>query len=70
MPHRPNNRVRASALRIAESSARSATELKEIGIDLESLRGLETRLRGKVILRGAPGYDVARQEANPAFQTS
>ena len=39
-----------------------------MGIELESLCGLEHQLRGKVILRGTRGYHDARQEANPAFQ--
>jgi FAD/FMN-containing dehydrogenase len=68
MPYRPSRRTRGSALRIAQWRDRSETDLRKLGVDLGALCDLEKQLRGNAILRGAPGYDEARQEANPAFQ--
>jgi FAD/FMN-containing dehydrogenase len=68
MPYRPNQRILASARRIAEWETRLPTDLKNLEISYTALCELERKMRGNLVLPGSAGYDESRQLANPAFQ--
>ena len=68
MAHRRSPARAAKRARIAALLGAPGHHFAKLKVPREALAKLEAAIVGKVFVPGMPGYDAARQEANPAFQ--
>jgi FAD/FMN-containing dehydrogenase len=68
MAHRKSPRRIEKQRRIERLKTIHETAIAKTGVPREELMWLEAAILGKIVMPGEPGYDEARQEANPAFQ--
>jgi hypothetical protein len=68
MAHRKSPRRIEKQHRIERLRTTPNHRIAALGVPREELIKLEASILGRIVLPGEPGYDDARQEANPAFQ--